>query len=223
MDRTSAQQTKLTAELVLRAYAAGIFPMAENRDDPSVFWVDPRVRGVLPLETFHVPRKLRKVLKRGDFEISCDTAFADVIDQCAESTQERRETWINGQIRTAYIDLHQRGFAHSVECWYDGDLVGGLYGVSLGCAFFGESMFSRVTNASKVALVHLVARLKIANYRLLDTQFVTDHLRQFGAVEIPCRVYLERLEDAIRYQTVFPVDPSSEQLAMGLSFTNSTD
>lgn len=218
MDRTSAQQTKLTAELVLRAYAAGIFPMAENRDDPTVFWVDPRVRGVLPLETFHVPRKLRKVLRRGEFDVTCDTAFADVIDQCAETTEQRHETWINNEIRTAYIDLHRRGFAHSVECWRDGELVGGLYGVSLGSAFFGESMFSRATNASKVALVHLVARLKSANYRLLDTQFVTEHLRQFGAVEIPCRVYLERLEDAIRYQTMFPADLKTEDLGPELLF-----
>jgi len=216
MDRKSAQQTQLTAELVLRAYAAGIFPMAENRNDPTVFWVDPRVRGVLPLETFHVPRKLRKIVRRGDFEVCCDTAFADVIDQCAQTTAERHETWINKGIRSAYIDLHDRGFAHSVECWRKGELVGGLYGVSLGCAFFGESMFSRETNASKVALVHLVARLRMANYRLLDTQFVTDHLRQFGAVEIPCRIYLERLEDAIRHQTVFPADPTSEQLGAWL-------
>lgn len=212
MERKSAQQNQLTAELVLRAYAAGIFPMAENRDDPTVFWVDPRVRGVLPLETFHVPRKLCKVIRRGDFDIRCDTAFAEVVDHCAQSTDDRHETWINEDIRTAYIDLHKRGFAHSVECWRDDVLVGGLYGVSLGCAFFGESMFTRETNASKVALVHLVARLRMANYRLLDTQFVTDHLRQFGAVEIPCRVYLERLEDAIRYQTVFPVETTPEQL-----------
>ncbi len=212
MDSKSAKQSKLTAELVLRAYAAGIFPMAENHDDPTVFWVDPRVRGVLPLETFHVPRRLRRAVRRNEFEVRCDTAFADVMDQCAAITTERQETWINGEIRRAYVDLHNRGFAHSVECWRDGELVGGLYGVSLGCAFFGESMFSRVTNASKVALVHLVARLRMANYRLLDTQFVTDHLRQFGAVEIPCRIYLERLEDAIRYQTVFPVNPSPEEL-----------
>lgn len=212
MDRKSAKQSQLTAELVLRAYAAGIFPMAENHNDPTIFWVDPRVRGVLPLETFHIPRRLRKVIRRGGFEVRCDTAFARVMDYCAAPTDERRDTWINAEIRGAYIDLHNRGFAHSVECWRDGELTGGLYGVSLGCAFFGESMFSRETNASKIALVHLVARLRMANYRLLDTQFVTDHLRQFGAVEIPCRVYLERLEDAIRYQTVFPQDPAPEQL-----------
>jgi len=212
MDHKSAKQSRLTAELVLRAYAAGIFPMAENRDDPTVFWVDPRVRGVLPLETFHVPRRLRKIVRRGDFDVRCDTAFSDVIDRCAEAVGERRETWINAEIRRAYIELHQRGFAHSVECWRHDVLVGGLYGVSLGCAFFGESMFSRETNASKVALVHLVARLRMANYRLLDTQFVTDHLRQFGAVEIPCRIYLERLEDAIRYQTVFPTNPDPDEL-----------
>ncbi|NQV45829.1 MAG: leucyl/phenylalanyl-tRNA--protein transferase [Rhodospirillales bacterium] len=212
MDHKSAKQSKLTAELVLRAYAAGIFPMAESHDDPTVFWVDPRVRGVLPLETFHVPRSLRKIIRRGDFDVRCDTAFADVVELCAETNGERQETWINEEIRRAYIELHQRGFAHSVECWRDGVLVGGLYGVSLGCAFFGESMFSREANASKVALAHLVARLRMANYRLLDTQFVTEHLRQFGAVEIPCRIYLERLEEAIRYQTVFPADPDPEEL-----------
>ena len=212
MDNKSAQQSKLTAELVLRAYAAGIFPMAEDSDDSTVFWVDPRVRGVLPLETFHVPRRLRKVVRGGGFEVRCDSAFTDVIDLCAQSTKGRTETWINQEIRNAYIELHERGFAHSVECWRDSVLVGGLYGVSLGAAFFGESMFSRENNASKVALVHLVARLRLANYRLLDTQFVTEHLRQFGAVEIPCRIYLERLEEAIRYQATFPADPVPEQL-----------
>ncbi len=212
MDRTVAEKGQLTPELVIRAYAAGIFPMAESRNDPSIFWVDPRVRGVLPLETFHVPRSLRKIVRREHFEVRCDTVFDEVIELCAQSINERRETWINDEIRDAYCELNRRGFAHSVECWRDGDLVGGLYGVSLGAAFFGESMFSRETGASKVALVHLVARMRLANFQLLDTQFVTEHLRQFGAVEIPCRFYLDRLEDAIKNQRIFPDKPDPVHL-----------
>ena len=208
MDCASVQKTKLTAELVLRAYAAGIFPMAENGDDSSVFWVDPQVRGILPMETFHIPRKLRKIIRRGEFEIRIDSAYEYVVGRCAEATADRAETWINKEIRSAYLELHRRGFAHSVETWMDGHLVGGLYGVSLGAAFFGESMFSRVKNASKVALVCLVSSLRSANYKLLDIQFVTDHLRQFGAVEIPSSIYLERLDDAIRYQAIFPTNAS---------------
>jgi len=177
--------------------------MAESRDDPSVFWVDPKVRGVFPLDTFHVPRSLRKVVRRGKFEIRCDSVFNDVVVACATTTEQRQETWINGEIQKAYGELHNRGFAHSVECWLGGVLVGGLYGVSLGGAFFGESMFSTSTNASKVALVHLVARLKMGGYRLLDAQFVTDHLRQFGAEELSCRIYQEQLEEAIKSQAKF--------------------
>ncbi len=213
MDRQGNDQQRLTPELVLRAYAAGIFPMAEFRDDPNIFWVDPTVRGVLPLNTFHVPRKLRRVVRRDRFDVRVDTSFARVMELCAETTSERRETWINDEIRNAYLELHHRGFAHSVECWSDNELVGGLYGVSLGAAFFGESMFSRETDASKVALVHLVIRLLCGGYRLLDTQFVTDHLRQFGVIEIPARVYLERLEEAISHQGVFLSDPDTQEMA----------
>ncbi|MGE3782174.1 MAG: leucyl/phenylalanyl-tRNA--protein transferase, partial [Alphaproteobacteria bacterium] len=167
---------QLTPEILLQAYAAGIFPMAESADDPELFWVDPKRRGVLPLDELHVPRRLRRVLRRGIFSVRVDTAFEAVIRACAESSETRPTTWINDEIVWLYTALFAGGAAHSVECWHDGELVGGLYGVSLGAAFFGESMFSRVSEASKVALVHLVARLRLGGYRLLDTQFVTPHL-----------------------------------------------
>ncbi|MGB0682460.1 MAG: leucyl/phenylalanyl-tRNA--protein transferase [Magnetovibrionaceae bacterium] len=195
---------ELTPDLLLRAYASGIFPMAEGRHDPDVFWVDPRERGVLPLDGFHVPRSLRKVLRRGPFSITVNQDFAGVIEACAEGAEGRRETWINDQIIHAYCRLHSLGFAHSVETRIDGQLVGGLYGVSIGAAFCGESMFSRRRDASKVALVHLVARLMMGNYVLLDTQFITDHLKRFGAVEIPARTYLTRLDDALAREARFP-------------------
>lgn len=216
MDRQENDQQRLTPELVLRAYAAGIFPMSEYRDDPNIFWVDPKNRGILPLDNFHVPRKLRRVVRRKVFEVRINTAFEHVMNVCAETTSERRETWINREIQNAYVELHHRGFAHSVECWMEDRLVGGLYGVSLGAAFFGESMFSRETDASKVALVHLVARLVAGGYRLLDTQFVTDHLRQFGVIEMPARVYLERLEEAVSHQGVFLADPEPDEMAIVL-------
>lgn len=212
MENTSVERRQLTPELVLRAYAAGIFPMAESADDPTVFWVDPKVRGVLPLETFHVPRKLRRIIRKRPFDVRFNTAFGTVMNRCAETGNNRKETWINKEIIDVYVALHERGFAHSVECWRDATLVGGLYGVSLGAAFFGESMFSGEANASKVALVHLVAVLVAGGYRLLDTQFVTDHLRQFGGVEIPARVYLQRLEAAIKHQGVFLSDPDPVDL-----------
>lgn len=199
MNHGRHRSSELTPELVLRACAAGIFPMAEGRDDPGVFWVDPRLRGVLPMDRFHVPKSLRKTLRRRVFEVTANKAFEAVIAACAR----RPETWINRAIERVYTELHHKGFAHSVECWKDGKLVGGLYGIGLGAAFFGESMFSTLTDASKVALVHLVARLRLGRFRLLDTQFVTDHLRQFGADEIPCRHYLEKLENAIGHRGVF--------------------
>lgn len=195
----------LTPELLLRAYAAGIFPMAECRDDDHVFWVDPQTRGVMPLETFHVPRRLKKTVRQDRYEIRVNSAFTEVINGCAARSRGRDDTWINGPIERAVVELHQMGFAHSVESWLDGRLVGGLYGIALRGAFFGESMFSTETDASKVALVHLVARLKWARFRLLDTQFVTDHLKRFGVEEIPARVYLERLEEALKHQCQFPL------------------
>ncbi|MBK3733411.1 leucyl/phenylalanyl-tRNA--protein transferase [Azospirillum brasilense] len=194
---------ELSASLLLRAYAAGIFPMAENADSEELYWFDPERRGVLPLEGFHVPRKLRKTVRRGPFDLRFDTAFRAVIEACAEPTADRPKTWINGDILRLYTELHERGCAHSVECWSGGQLVGGLYGVALGGAFFGESMFSRVTDASKVALVHLVARLRAAGYTLLDAQFVTEHLSQFGAVEIPRSEYRRRLAAALAVPTDF--------------------
>ncbi len=200
MTRHDPKSQELTPELLLRAYAAGIFPMSESRDDPGVFWVDPQVRGVLPMDDFHIPRRLKKTVRSGAFDVRCDTAFAEVLDKCAESKRDRRETWINAAIRNAVIGLHDLGFAHSVETWRDGKLTGGLYGVALGGAFFGESMFSRARDASKVAMVHLVARLKMGGFQLLDVQFITDHLRQFGAQEIPARLYLEQLDDALKVE-----------------------
>ena len=188
---------KLTPDLLLRAYAAGIFPMAESADDPEIFWVDPERRGILPLDACHIPHKLRRTVRHGPFEVRCDSAFADVVRGCAEPTPDRPETWINAEILQLYVELHARGRAHSVETWLDGELVGGLYGVALGGAFFGESMFSRATDASKVALVHLVARLIQSGFLLLDTQFTTPHLERFGVIEIPRSDYQRRLSKAL--------------------------
>lgn len=187
----------LTADQILRAYALGVFPMARQHDDPKLYWVDPEKRGILPLKDFHLPRSLKKVLKRGAFEMKVDTAFDQVLELCAESTARRPETWINSEIVRLFTDLHHAGLAHSVESWQDGKLVGGLYGLSLGSAFFGESMFSRATDASKAALAYLAALMKKGGYTLLDTQFVTEHLAQFGAVEIPRRDYLRLLAQAL--------------------------
>jgi leucyl/phenylalanyl-tRNA---protein transferase len=198
---------RLTPDILLEAYAAGIFPMAESADDPELFWVDPNRRGIIPLEAFHVPRRLQRVLRRGGFAVRVDTAFAAVIRGCAEASETRPATWINDEIVRLYGALFERGAAHSVECWHGGELVGGLYGVSLGAAFFGESMFSRVTDASKVALVELVVRLRRGGYRLLDTQFLTPHLAQFGAIEISRARYHRLLADALRYRAAFPRDP----------------
>ncbi|MFC5306294.1 leucyl/phenylalanyl-tRNA--protein transferase [Azospirillum picis] len=193
----------LSAPVLLRAYAAGIFPMAESAESRELHWFDPERRGILPLDAFHVPRSLRKVLRRRPFDLRFDSAFQAVIEGCAEATEDRPKTWINDDIVRLYTDLYETGFAHSVECWKDGRLVGGLYGVSIGGAYFGESMFSRETGASKVALVHLVARLRAAGFALLDTQFVTEHLSRFGAVEIPRNEYRRRLAAAMERKTDF--------------------
>jgi leucyl/phenylalanyl-tRNA---protein transferase len=197
---------RLTPDILLAAYAAGVFPMAESADDPELFWVDPRRRGILPLDAFHVARRLRRAVRQRIFEIRCDSAFEEVILGCAEATEKRPNTWINDEIVRLYAALCARGAAHSVECWRDGVLVGGLYGVSLGAAFFGESMFSRETDASKVALVHLVARLRLGGYRLLDTQFLTPHLARFGGIEISRGRYRRLLAEALSYRAVFPSD-----------------
>jgi leucyl/phenylalanyl-tRNA--protein transferase len=196
----------LTPALLLRAYAAGIFPMAETQESEELFWVDPEERGILPLDGFHLSRRLRRTIRADLFEVRCDAEFDAVIEGCAEPAADRPKTWINGEIRRIYGALHRQGFAHSVECRLDGALVGGLYGVALGGAFFGESMFSRATDASKVALAHLVARLRVGGYRLLDTQFVTTHLEQFGAIEIPREAYHRRLAEALRTTAYFPLD-----------------
>jgi len=194
----------LTPEILLKAYQAGIFPMAESADDPELFWVDPERRGILPLDGFHVPRRLARVVRRGKFDIHVDRDFAGTMAGCAEATEKRPNTWINSEIVRLYTALHQMDAAHSVECWQADALVGGLYGVSIGGAFFGESMFSRVTDASKVALVHLVALMRQGGFRLLDMQFVTDHLSQFGAAEVSRARYRRLLADALRYRCVFP-------------------
>jgi leucyl/phenylalanyl-tRNA---protein transferase len=196
--------SEVTPALLLRAYAAGIFPMAESAGDPELFWVDPERRGVLPLDRFHLPRRLRRTLRADQFEVACDIDFATVVERCAEPTPDRPKTWINDEIAALYVALYRQGFAHSVESRRDGVLVGGLYGVALGGAFFGESMFSRATDASSVALAHLVARLKTGGFELLDTQFLTAHLARFGAVEITRAAYRRRLDRALAADAYFP-------------------
>ncbi len=192
----------ITPELVLKAYAYGVFPMAKSRNDAKVFWVQPKLRGVIPLAQFHVSRSLRRTLRRGIFRVTVNADFAGVLAGCAESTESRTDTWINGQITTLFIQLHDAGLAHSIEVWRDDadgmpELVGGLYGLAMGAAFFGESMFSRATDASKVALAHLAAILVKGDFTLLDTQFVSDHLKAFGAIEIPQKEYLAQLSVAL--------------------------
>ena len=198
---------ELTPDDLLRAYANGMFPMAEQRDDPNLYLFDPEVRGIIPLDSFHVPRRLARRVRSGRFGLRIDSAFAAVIEACAEARPGRRETWINQKILGLYGALHERGAAHSVESWRDGKLVGGLYGVVLGGAFFGESMFSREADASKVALVHLVERLRRGGFSLLDTQFLTPHLEIFGAVEIPRDEYRERLRQALDTAASFHAGP----------------
>ncbi len=187
----------LDTNLLLQAYAQGIFPMADARDAEDVYWVEPKTRGVLPLDGFHLSHSLAKVIRADRFETTVNRAFSDVVVMCAESAPKRETTWINGQIEDAVAALHTRGHGHSVECWRDGKLVGGLYGISLGRAFFGESMFSRETDASKVALAHLVARLRAGGFTLLDCQFLTPHLVTFGAIEISRKAYLAQLSVAV--------------------------
>lgn len=200
---------EITPTLLLRAYAAGVFPMAQSAEAEEIFWVDPKRRGILPLDGFHVPKSLRKRVRRGDFRVTVDLAFEEVMEGCAG----REETWINPEIRDLYGTLHRLGYANSLEVWMDGRLAGGLYGVRLGAAFFGESMFSVVPDASKIALVWLVARLKAGGFTLLDTQFVTEHLRRFGALEVPRARYHQMLETALARSADFyslPDDASAE-------------
>ncbi|WP_374375778.1 leucyl/phenylalanyl-tRNA--protein transferase [Dongia sp.] len=203
------KQPKITPEMLLRAYAIGIFPMAEARNDPELYWIDPELRGILPLDDFHIPHSLKKTVrhclagKAPGYRVTCDTAFDAIVQGCATPAPGRHQTWINDTIFDLCRQLFVMGHAHSVEVWQDEQLVGGLYGISLGGAFFGESMFSRATDASKVALVHLVARLRQGGFKLLDTQFVTKHLSRFGTIEIPREAYRERLNAALAQPAVF--------------------
>lgn len=199
----------ITPEVLLKAYACGMFPMAESADDPTLFWVEPDWRGVIPLDGVHVPRRLARTIRQDQFEVRVDSDFQGVIDGCAAPAPGRRKTWINGRIRRLYGELFRLGRCHTVEVWEENRLVGGLYGVSLGGAFFGESMFSRRTDASKIALVHLIARLRAGGYTLLDTQFITEHLATFGAVEIPRELYGRRLEEALGVRASFKSLPPS--------------
>ena len=194
---------RLTPDILLRAYAEGLFPMAERRDDPTLYWVSPEMRGIIPLDGFHIPRRLARCVRANHFNVTTDRAFAAVMKGCAAAAPGREQSWINDEILSLYTALAASGHAHSVECWQGDRLVGGLYGVRLGAAFFGESMFSRVTDASKVALVHLVARLIAGGFQLLDTQFLTAHLAQFGAVEIPKASYLKKLNDALQHEGIW--------------------
>jgi leucyl/phenylalanyl-tRNA--protein transferase len=195
---------RLTPEILLRAYAEGLFPMAERRGDPTLYWISPDKRGIIPLEGFHLPRRLARTVRSNVFQVTSDRCFRQVMEACAAPAPGRTESWINDEILRLYTALYASGHAHSIECWRDGELAGGLYGVRLGAAFFGESMFSRQRDASKVALVHLVEGLKRGGFVLLDTQFITAHLARFGAIEIPRERYLLKLHDALNREAVWP-------------------
>lgn len=212
MSSRDSASSEITPEVLLRAYACGIFPMAESADDPTLFWVEPELRGIIPLNGFRVSSRLARTVRSDAFHVTVNTAFARTVDGCAAPQDGREDTWINRRIRELYTSLHQIGHCHSVEVWQDGDLVGGLYGVSLGGAFFGESMFHRARDASKVALVHLVARLITGGFTLLDTQFVTAHLRSFGAVEVPRRRYRTLLDAAASHDADFFALPIHEHV-----------
>ena len=197
------QRHQITSKMLLRAYELGLFPMAEDYESSEIHWIDPERRGVIPLSCFHISRSLKRTWRRAPFLISVDKSFGEVIEACAKRTQERQNTWLNPRIIELYTELHRVGKAHSVECWSDGKVVGGLYGVTIGAAFFGESMFSDVRDSSKLALVHLVERLRSGGFLLLDTQFLADHLRQFGAIEIDRDEYKRILRKAISEKANF--------------------
>lgn len=192
-----SRNNDITVDILLRAYSIGLFPMADAADDPELFWVEPEVRGIIPLDNFHVSKSLAKVIRKKPFDIRFNTDFDGVMAGCAAEVENRPSTWINETIRRLYTELHEIGHAHSVEAWEGEELVGGLYGVSLGSAFFGESMFSRRTNASKICLVYLVERLRQKGFTLLDTQFTTEHLKTFGAIDVPKADYAKLLEPAV--------------------------
>jgi leucyl/phenylalanyl-tRNA---protein transferase len=207
---------EITPQVLLKAYTCGIFPMAESADDPALYWIEPQQRGVLMLDEVHVPRRLAKSIRQGVYEVRIDNDFDGVITGCAASRPGRRTTWINPKIRSLYGELFEMGYCHTVEAWLDGELVGGLYGVALNGAFFGESMFSTARDASKVALAHLCARLSFGGFSLLDTQFVTEHLRQFGTVEIDRTEFHVRLEKALAHKADFLALPSDAGPALVL-------
>jgi leucyl/phenylalanyl-tRNA---protein transferase len=213
MASMSRRSLQISPELMLRAYRAGLFPMAETRRGDRLYWLDPELRGVLPLDRFHLPRRLARTVLSARFAVTADRDFPGVIAACARSRPGREDTWINAEIETLFNELSRRGNAHSVECRHEGRLVGGLYGVALGGAFFGESMFSFMSDASKVALVHLVARLRLGGFRLLDTQFVTSHLAQFGAIEVPREAYRAELVAAVEVPARWLAAPGGETLA----------
>jgi leucyl/phenylalanyl-tRNA--protein transferase len=221
MASRDSAQVEITPDVLLKAYACGIFPMAETAEDLSLYWIEPEHRGIVPLDRFHVPDRLARTVRSDRFTVTVNRDFDAVIEGCAAPEAGRAKTWINARIRVLYRKLHERGHCHSIEVYEGGELAGGLYGVTLGSAYFGESMFHRVRDASKVALVHLVARLKAAGFTLLDTQFVTDHLRTFGAVEVSRRQYHRLLEEALRGEARFaarPLDrPISGALALRLA------
>lgn len=204
---------EITPDLLLRAYAAGYFPMAESAQSATLLWVDPPQRGILPLDGLHISKSLRRLIRRPRFKVTLDQAFDTVIRACAEPTPDRPETWINDDIVQLYCALHRRSHAHSVECWDGDDFAGGLYGVSLGGAFFGESMISRRTGASKVALVHLVAQLRADGFSLLDTQFKTEHLARLGCIEISKAAYEQRLDEALATLPRFAIGDRNLELA----------
>ena len=209
----SRRTIEVTPELMLRAYRVGLFPMAETRTGQRLYWLDPEQRGILPLDGFHLPRRLMRSVLAGTYQVTANQAFARVITGCAAAAPGREDTWINTDIERLFIELHRQGHAHSIESWDNGVLVGGLYGVSLGGVFFGESMFSNARDASKVALVHLVARMRLGGYTLLDTQFVTSHLAQFGAVEVPRDAYKAMLASAVQHQATWLASPDPLALA----------
>lgn len=216
--------TEITPDLLLRAYAAGVFPMAESSDADDLFWVDPEMRGIIPLDEFHIPKRLARTVRAAPYAVTFDRDFKGVIDACASEQSGRGKTWINAPIKQLYTSLFEAGFAHSVECWQDEKLVGGLYGVALGGAFFGESMFHTARDASKIALVHLVARMKAGSYRLLDTQFVTDHLEQFGAIEVTRAEYQTLLAKAVPIEAAdfYSLDPLASPSAILQSITQTS-
>ena len=208
----SRRTIEVTPELMLRAYRVGLFPMAETRRGQRLYWLDPELRGILPLDGFHLPKRLLRTVLSGPYQVTSNRAFAQVIAGCAAAAPGREDTWINTDIERLFYELHRQGHAHSIETWQEGLLVGGLYGVSLGGVFFGESMFSTARDASKVALVHLVARMRLGGYTLLDTQFVTSHLAQFGTVEVPRDTYKALLAAAVQTPAVWPAAPEPAAL-----------